>query len=104
MQSSSSKNHAGAIAGGVVGGLVACILVVVMVIYNKHRRMARLMTTQQFMLKKGLAIGKPVDRKDPVRVHCLNFVIQDILIIDLYRKCINAHNRLLPDRKRTHSD
>jgi hypothetical protein len=68
MQSSSSKSRAGAIAGGVVGGLVACLLVVVMVIYNKHRRMARLMTTQQFMKRKGLAIGKLVDHKDPVRV------------------------------------
>ncbi|KIM86632.1 hypothetical protein PILCRDRAFT_310171 [Piloderma croceum F 1598] len=65
--SSSSKRHAGAIAGGVVGGLIACLLVVAgTVMYNRYRRDIRKRMTQQFVIKKGLVLGRPVDSKDVV--------------------------------------
>ena len=66
-QSSSPKSHVAAIAGGVVGGLLACLLVVAAtVMYNRHRRDLRKRMTQQFVMKKGLVLGKPTDNKDVV--------------------------------------
>jgi len=65
LSSSSSKSHAGAIAGGVIGGLVACLLVVAgTMMYNRNRRNARKRMTQQFVIKKGLVLGRPADNKD----------------------------------------
>jgi len=65
LSSSSSKGRPGAIAGGVLGGLVVCLLAVVgTIMYNRHRRGARKRLTQQFRMRKGLVLGKPVDSKD----------------------------------------
>jgi len=65
LSSSSPKSHVAAIAGGVVGGLLACLLVVAATImYNRHRRDLRKRMTQQFVMKKGLVLGKPTDNKD----------------------------------------
>jgi len=72
---SSSKRHAGAIAGGVVGGLIACLLVVAgTVMYNRYRREIRKTMTQQFVIKKGLVLGRPVDSKDVVSNQSHEFV------------------------------
>jgi hypothetical protein len=65
VQSSSSKSRAGAIAGGVVGGLVVCLLVVVgALMYSRYRRDVRKRLTQQFVMRKGLVLGKPANNKD----------------------------------------
>jgi len=65
LSSFSSKGRPGAIAGGVLGGFVFCLLAVVgTVMYNRHRRGAKKRLTQQFVMRKGLVIGKPVDSKD----------------------------------------
>jgi len=67
--SSPSKSRAGAIAGGIIGGIFACVLAVTAAwVYNRHRRSLRRRTTMQFVRKKGLVVGKPVDSKD-VEMH-----------------------------------
>jgi len=60
---SSPKSHVAAIAGGVVGGILACLLVVAAtVMYKRHCRALRKRMTQQFVMKKGLVIGKPAGK------------------------------------------
>jgi type VI protein secretion system component VasK len=68
LQTTSSRNRAGAVAGGVVRGLAACLLVVVVtMMYNRHCRNLRKRMTQLFMMKGGLVLVKPgADSKDVV--------------------------------------
>ena len=50
-----------------MGALFACVLIAAgAVAFNKYRRGLRKRLTQQFVMKKGLSIGKTVDKADLV--------------------------------------
>jgi len=66
-----------------------------MVMYNRHRRVKRMTTTQQFVLRKGLVVGRPVDSKDAVSGDCLNLVPRDT---HLWRSAGNELMFMILDR------
>jgi hypothetical protein len=55
------------------------------VMYNRYRREIRKRMTQQFVIKKGLVLGRPVDSKDVVSINHMNLWHRRFSFLSTYR-------------------
>lgn len=74
-----------------MGALFACVLIAAgAVAFNKYRRGLRKRLTQQFVMKKGLSIGKTVDKTDLVSWWTLGVLgFADLFLSIYFRKEVN---------------